>query len=81
MLYINDQFHAFKKCTMLGTHMVVLGGLEQYPEQPVGPRAAAQSQHRLVQVLLGLKGQQQLKGQENIQLVTFNYPLCHNDGM
>lgn len=47
--------------------MVVLRGLQQYPEQPVGPRAAAQRQHRLIQILLGLQGQQQLRGQENIQ--------------
>lgn len=59
----NDWFHAFKKDTLLGTHMVVLGGLEQYPEQPVGSRAAAQRQHCLIQVLLGLQGQQQLNTQ------------------
>lgn len=61
--------------------MVVLGGLEQYPEQPVGPRATAQRQHCLIQVLLGLQGQQHLKGQESIQRMTYYSPLFHNDGM
>lgn len=63
------------------THMVVLRRLQQYPEQPVGPRAAAQRQHRLIQVLLGLQGQRQLKGQENTQCVTFSSPLFQNGGM
>lgn len=55
--------------------MVVLGRLEQYPEQPVDPRGGAQRQHRLIQVLLRLQGQQQLKGQENIQRMTFSFTI------
>lgn len=62
--------------------MVVLGGLEQYPEQPVGSRAAAQRQHCLIQVLLGLQGQQQLNTQgKKMQHMTFYSPLFHHDGM
>lgn len=61
--------------------MVVFGGLKLYSEQPVGPRTAAQRQHGLIQVLLGLQGQQQLKGQENIQHATFHSLLFHKDGM
>lgn len=52
-----------RSAPLLRTHMVVLGGLEQYPEQPVGRRAAAQRQHCLVQFLLGLQGKQQLRTQ------------------
>jgi len=68
-------------CTLLGTHMVVFGGLKKYPEQPVGPRTAAQCQHRLIEVLLGLQGQQQLKGQENIKHMTFHCLLFRKNGM
>ncbi len=63
---------------LLGTHMIVFRGLQQYPEQPVCHRAAAQRLHSLIQVLLGLQGLQQLKGQENMQHMTFHSPLFHN---
>lgn len=59
-----DEFHVFR------THRVVFGGLEQYPEQPIDPGAAAQCRDGLIQVLLSLQGQQQLNGHENVQLVT-----------
>lgn len=41
--------------------MVVLGGLQEDPEQRVGPRAGAGRQHCLIQVFLGLQGQHHLK--------------------
>lgn len=53
--------------------MVVLGGLEQYSEQTIGPRAAAQRQHCLIQVLLGLQGQQQLNAQEKKKYSTWHF--------
>lgn len=48
------------------THMVVLGGLEEDPEQPVGPRAGAGRQHGLIQVVLGLQGQHLLQNDSSI---------------
>lgn len=60
------------------THMVVLGGLEENPEQPVGPRAGAGGQHCLIQVLLGLHGQHQLKQGNRIyqKMITSYHKPC-----
>lgn len=41
-----------------GTHMVGFRGLEQYSEKAVGPQGAAWRQQCLIQVFLGLQGQQ-----------------------
>lgn len=63
------------------THVVVLGGLEQDPEEPVGGRAAAERQHRLVQVLLRLQGQQQLKRIRKHTAHDLSFTIVQPDGV
>lgn len=57
--------------------MVVFGSLKQYPKQPISSRSAAQTQHGLIQVLLGLQGQQQLTEEDNKKHMTFNSLSLH----
>lgn len=61
---LEDGFHNFS------THRVVFGGLELYPQQPIDPGAAAQRGYGLIQVLLSLQGQHQLRGKTHNSCTT-----------